>query len=389
VASGTIGGTTYTWGYDSPAIPTASLSINKVSATDGTSLSGASFEIYRQGETEPIPDVSFTEDKGTYTLSSRLPKGIYTIVETGAPEHFTAGGPYTLDLTDMANPKLTSGNDTVEGLTASYTDGAITAVIPNNQVSFTYDITKTDESGNALAGAKFSLYNATVDEDGNYTKGTQVGQQMTSGSDGTLTFGTVGEGYYILEEDSAPSGYQTGGPWKLDFTNMSQPEVNGDNSTVSFANNTVSQTISNTLKDGSVKLTKTVLGGLGRVDDEFTFHVVIKNGETTISETDVKLTGNPVNGANTTTIQGKAGYTYTITETVPTGYTASINGTKTNTITGTFAADETTSVNVTNTAAGDVPTSLLVYNGPYIAMGVGAVVLGAMWFMLKRKKHSA
>lgn len=61
-------------------------------------------------------------------------------------------------------------------------------------------IVKTNWSGNALAGATFTL----TDDDGN-----PVGsQRYTSGNDGLVTIAYLPDGHYLLTETKAPSGYQ-------------------------------------------------------------------------------------------------------------------------------------------------------------------------------------
>ena len=63
---------------------------------------------------------------------------------------------------------------------------------------FTIDVKKTDEDGNALAGAEFVLIPATTSEPAYYAR---------SNESGIATFTNVSNGNYILKENLAPAGY--------------------------------------------------------------------------------------------------------------------------------------------------------------------------------------
>lgn len=63
---------------------------------------------------------------------------------------------------------------------------------------FTIDVKKTDEDGNALAGAEFVLIPATMSE---------PAYSATSDASGIATFTNVSDGNYILKENLAPAGY--------------------------------------------------------------------------------------------------------------------------------------------------------------------------------------
>ena len=63
---------------------------------------------------------------------------------------------------------------------------------------FTIDVKKTDEDGNALAGAEFVLIPAAMSE---------PAYSATSDASGIATFTNVSDGNYILKENLAPAGY--------------------------------------------------------------------------------------------------------------------------------------------------------------------------------------
>ena len=68
-----------------------------------------------------------------------------------------------------------------------------------------------------LAGAKFKLSKATIGTDGKITVGDQVGDELASGNDGSISFGPVltANSDYFLEETDAPEGYLTAGPYVI------------------------------------------------------------------------------------------------------------------------------------------------------------------------------
>ena len=71
-------------------------------------------------------------------------------------------------------------------------------VINSEEAEKSLTFTKTTTSGTALAGATFTLY---------ASDGTTVKDTAVSSADGTVTFGGLYSGTYIIKETSAPNGY--------------------------------------------------------------------------------------------------------------------------------------------------------------------------------------
>ena len=71
-------------------------------------------------------------------------------------------------------------------------------VINSEEAAKSLTFRKTTTSGNALAGATFTLY---------ASDGTAVKDTAVSSADGTVTFGGLYSGTYIIKETSAPNGY--------------------------------------------------------------------------------------------------------------------------------------------------------------------------------------
>lgn len=114
----------------------------------------------------------------------------------------------------------------VQYFTADANGGSVTELNPTNTGGFarTFSVTlaianlelpaptlrKTDESGNPLAGVTFALYKTNA----NFNKqGAALLQRLTSDAQGKLTVSdragqdTISQGYYLLEETSAPAPY--------------------------------------------------------------------------------------------------------------------------------------------------------------------------------------
>ena len=83
-------------------------------------------------------------------------------------------------------------------------------VINSEEAEKSLTFTKTTTSGNSLAGATFTLY---------ASDGTTVKDTAVSSSNGTVTFGGLYSGTYIIKETSAPNGYiASKDTWTVDVT---------------------------------------------------------------------------------------------------------------------------------------------------------------------------
>ncbi|MFH5835117.1 ice-binding family protein [Proteiniclasticum sp. C24MP] len=116
----------------------------------------------------------------------------------------TPGRTYTLE---AGNYVVTE--EPVEGYEASFsgdsTDGKVTlspgeektVIITNTSSAGSIDLFKTDEKGNPLSGAEFTLYREDV----------EVGEPMSTDENGNITFTGLAKGTYKLKETKAPEGY--------------------------------------------------------------------------------------------------------------------------------------------------------------------------------------
>lgn len=79
--------------------------------------------------------------------------------------------------------------------------------IKNRQNKYTFKIFKKDmEGGNIDSGAKFQLYKANIDQNGNITKGDPIENEKEVTSQG-ISYENLVKGVYILSETKAPIGY--------------------------------------------------------------------------------------------------------------------------------------------------------------------------------------
>lgn len=193
---------------------------------------------------------------------------------------------------------------------------------------------KVDENNQPLAGATFTL-TATDNSD----------WRMTAASDanGVVTFTSVPSGHtYTLKETSAPADYT----------------VSDTAYTLTVAYGKVAGTIGtdgavvNTLKPGSLTVSKTVSGDDANATDEFTFTVTAKLGGNFLTGTyggmlfdaNGQTTFNLKAGESQTIAGLPAGTAYTVVENNHNGYTVTVNGTSDTSANGTIAANRETKV---------------------------------------------
>lgn len=103
------------------------------------------------------------------------------------------------------------------------------------------DIKKVDEvSDEAIEGIKFSLYKASVDDDGNWTKVDSVAAgTITTDQNGLGSFTKILPGTYLLYEDSLKIGYYpVKEPWHVTVTAKSATVVTSDGKAVKAMSDT-------------------------------------------------------------------------------------------------------------------------------------------------------
>src|SRR5690625_3075518 len=162
------------------------LVIDKVDSTHGqeeTSLAGAEFDLI-DADTGNVLKSGVTDENGQIDFG-RLLFGDYQLKETKVPEGYvTPEEEQTITIDKAYKP-----GDDKEGFEYR---------VENYKPVFAVELSKTDEEGNALEGAEFTLFDA---ED-------NAIETATTGEDGKILFEDIKTaGTYYVQETKAPAGY--------------------------------------------------------------------------------------------------------------------------------------------------------------------------------------
>ena len=178
------------------------IQITKEDADTGDLLAGAEFTVEKGGN---IVGTFITNLDGLAT-TGELEPGVYTVYETKAPEGYTLNStPYTVTVRAGLTTSLNVRDTQNAGLT----------------------ITKTNESGNPLAGAEFTLY----------TRNGQKVADLVTQVNGVASVPNLTAGYYILRETKAPDGY------KLDSSSRMIMVKSDAGASVKIVNQSLSQIV--------------------------------------------------------------------------------------------------------------------------------------------------
>ncbi|HEP1834353.1 TPA: discoidin domain-containing protein [Streptococcus suis] len=130
----------------------------------------------------------------------KLPQGTYTISELSAPAGYEQLQPFDITVAEDGSVQLGQGTNT-EQVSQGQKDGRINIKL-TNVFKPKIKITKVDsrDANRKLAGARFKLFGP--DEN------TQIGQEVTTGSNGEITLPGLEPGTYYLQESQPPTGYQ-------------------------------------------------------------------------------------------------------------------------------------------------------------------------------------
>ncbi|WP_029176911.1 SpaA isopeptide-forming pilin-related protein [Streptococcus suis] len=138
----------------------------------------------------------WTSAKGNAVFS--LPAGTYTVTELEAPAGYERMAPFDIIMTEDGQVVIPTNNAQVE---AGEKDNRVHIKL-TNVFKPKIKITKVDsrDANRKLAGARFKLFGP--DEN------TQIGQEVTTGTNGEVTLPGLEPGTYYLQESQPPTDYQ-------------------------------------------------------------------------------------------------------------------------------------------------------------------------------------
>ncbi|MGW7335237.1 choice-of-anchor A family protein [Streptomyces sp. NPDC054808] len=200
-----------------PGPVTGEVRVEKTDAESGEALAGAEFELWEETNgvdglqtagADPdtqVGDVCTTDTDGV--CAQTVPTGTYYWRETAVPEGYELPDPNVFGPLELTEDNAADGVRIEAQNTPEDEPGPVTGQV---------QVLKTDaESGEALAGAEFELWEETNGVDGLQTDGadpdTQVGDVCTTDTEGECTR-TVPTGTYYWRETAAPDGYELPDP---------------------------------------------------------------------------------------------------------------------------------------------------------------------------------
>ncbi|NQK55813.1 hypothetical protein HO502_07085 [Streptococcus suis] len=138
----------------------------------------------------------WTSAKGNAVFS--LPAGTYTVTELEAPAGYERMAPFDIIMTEDGQVVVPTNNAQVE---VGEKDNRVHIKL-TNVFKPKIKITKVDsrDANRKLAGARFKLFGPN--------ENTQIGQEVTTGSNGEITLPGLEPGTYYLQESQPPTGYQ-------------------------------------------------------------------------------------------------------------------------------------------------------------------------------------
>ncbi|HFU3835570.1 TPA: SpaA isopeptide-forming pilin-related protein [Streptococcus suis] len=130
----------------------------------------------------------------------QLPQGTYTISELSAPAGYEQLQPFDITVTEDGSVQLAQGTNP-EQVSQGRKDGRINIKL-TNVFKPKIKITKVDsrDANRKLTGARFKLFGPN--------ENTQIGQEVTTESNGEITLPGLEPGTYYLQESQPPTGYQ-------------------------------------------------------------------------------------------------------------------------------------------------------------------------------------
>ncbi len=199
---------------------TGQIDLNKTDE-DGNALAGAVFEI--SDSAGNVVDTVVTDEQG-YAISGQLELGKYTVIETQAPTGYVLNHQkYNVQITKSG--EVAHVNDGLAVVNKK--DQKPEIVTPETEKTGQIDLNKTDENGNNLKGAEFTIYT---------NNGDKV-ESITTNKAGYAISSQLPLGDYVVIETKAPSGYEINQTkYKISITSDKQiAHVNGGDAIINKA----------------------------------------------------------------------------------------------------------------------------------------------------------
>jgi uncharacterized surface anchored protein len=267
---------------------------------NGGTLVGATFALYFEDETTPRHTTTMTS--GTHTWYN-LELGDYTVVETAPPPGYQLANPASQTVTLHGEGSLD-----------------VTLNFVNQPILGTITVHKLTGQGQPLTGAMFTLHLGQ----------TQIGSEIAIlNADGTYTWTGLALGTYTVTETEAPAGYTIAGSPSGDVT-ISAGSPNGH---IYFQNNPAQPSL------GSLQIVKQWYQQPAPAPEQVLPPLLPHAGVTfTITGPAGYTTSGVTNELGVILLTGLVPGSYTVTETIPAGYT---NATPVQTTTVVGNANET------------------------------------------------
>jgi len=153
----------------------------------------------KDGFTVMIGEAVYTE----YTLTQSIDTDkTTTIFDLGDVKNY-AGKTVTITYNATVNEDALDTVNNTAYVSKPNTDQYVEGTPVENKL-YSFDFTKQDADGNALAGAEFTISGANIDEAFTANGGVTT---VTSGADGKVTFTGLAAGTYTVKETMVPHGF--------------------------------------------------------------------------------------------------------------------------------------------------------------------------------------
>lgn len=186
----------------------AKVTVNKVDADTNDKLSGAIFELYRDSScTDLIMRMPATDAQGSAFVEFAKTQDTVYLKEITAPKGYRINTTvYNVKLIIGGNVTITVPNGQQLGNITIYKEGPelVGADATNTGITFCYETRR-------LEGAVYSVWagDDIVSPTGQivYKKGSLIADNLTTGSDGSVSLNNLNLGTYLVKEEQAPENF--------------------------------------------------------------------------------------------------------------------------------------------------------------------------------------